>query len=112
VRRALVPSGVAVGNVWKRSQNPLYDDMVRTYQEVFDELVVLNVAGAVNMILLALPRVQPVDRRELAQRAGQISTAKGFRFDLGELVGSGLVDPPEKTGSARVLRDADTAQPK
>jgi spermidine synthase len=112
VRRALVPGGVAVGNVWKRSQNPLYDDMVRTYQEVFDELVVLNVAGAVNMILLALPRAQPIGRRELAQRARQIAAAKRFRFDLGELVDSGWVDTPEKKGSARVLRDADNAPPK
>ena len=38
VRRALMPSGVAVGNIWKRSQNPLYDAMVRTYEEVFDQL--------------------------------------------------------------------------
>ncbi len=107
VRRALMPSGVAVGNIWKRSQNPLYDAMVRTYEEVFDELFILNIAGDVNMILLALPRAQPMSRSELAQRARQISASKQFRFDLGELVNSGFVDAPEKNRSGRVLRDAD-----
>ena len=111
VRRALLPSGVAVGNIWKRSQNPLYDAMVHTYRVVFDELFVLDVAGDVNSILLALPRVQPLSRSELAQRARQVSASKQFRFDLGELVGSGLVDAPEHYRGGRVLRDADRSQP-
>ncbi len=56
VRLALVPSGVVVGNVWGPSSNRLYDSMVRTYQEAFDELFIVNVSGDVNSILLALPR--------------------------------------------------------
>jgi spermidine synthase len=56
VRRVTKPGGVVVGNLWGRHSNPLYDSMVRTYQEVFDELFVLNVRGADNKILLALPR--------------------------------------------------------
>ncbi len=43
VRRALKPNGVVVGNIWSRYSNPLYDSMVRTYQEVFDELYILDV---------------------------------------------------------------------
>lgn len=112
VRRALLPSGVAVGNIWKRSDNPLYDAMVRTYDEVFSELFLLNVAGDVNVILLALPRAQPMSRSELAQRARQISASKRFRFDLGELVTSGFVDAPQRHRSAGVLRDADLGQAK
>lgn len=112
VRRALVPGGVAIGNVWRRSRNPLYDAMVRTYEEVFDEVLVLNVAGDVNAIVLALPRALPIGRSELAQRARQISASKQFRFDLGDLVISGLVDAPEKHRSGRVLRDAELGQPK
>jgi len=112
VRRALMPSGVAVGNLWNRSENPLYDAMVRTYQDVFDELFILNVAGDVNMILLALPRAQPISRSELAQRARQISASKQFRFDLGELVESGFAQARENNRSGHVLRDADLGQPK
>jgi spermidine synthase len=110
VRRALVPGGVAVGNIWNRSRNPLHDAMVGTYREVFDELFILNVAGDVNTILLALPRKQPLGRSELAQRARRISASKQFRFDLGELVESGFAQ--ERGRSGQVLRDADGGQPK
>ena len=34
VRRALKPSGVVVGNIWSRGSNPIYDSMIRTYQEI------------------------------------------------------------------------------
>jgi spermidine synthase len=112
VRRALLPGGVAVGNIWKRARNPLYDAMVRTYEEVFDELFMLDVASDVNMIVLALPRAQPMSRSELVERARQISKAKQFRFDLGALVNAGFVDAPQKKRSGRVLRDADIGQPK
>src|SRR6266702_5350332 len=58
VRRAVMPSGIAVGNVWRPSSKPLYYSMVRTYQEAFDELFILDAPGDVNDILLALPRKQ------------------------------------------------------
>ena len=112
VRQALVPSGIAVGNIWNRSRNPLHDAMVRTYRDVFDELFILNVAGDVNTILLALPRKQPLSRSELAQRARRISASKQFRFDLGELVESGFAQDRESNRSGHVLRDADRGQPK
>ena len=107
VRRALKPDGVVVGNVWARHSNPLYDSMVRTYQEVFDELFILSVQEAGNMIVLALPRRQPLSRDELAQRARNVSTAKRFGFDLGSLVDYGLQPAQEKNQLGRVLRDAD-----
>ncbi len=107
VRRALRPDGVVVGNLWGRGFNSLYDSMVRTYQEVFDELFILDVRGAGNMILLALPRRQPLSREELAQRASKISSARQFRYDLGELVGPGFLHARTKNPDERVLRDAD-----
>jgi spermidine synthase len=112
VRGALLPGGVVVGNVWRRSHNPLYDAMVRTYEEVFDSLFIVNVEGNANTILLALPRAQRLSRSALVQRARQISAAKRFRFDLGALVDAGFADAPRKRGGGRVLRDADPGQPK
>lgn len=112
VRRALTSGGVAVGNIWKRAQNPLYDAMVRTYAQVFDQLFMLNVDGEINMIVLALPRARATSRSELAQRARQVSLTKQLRFDLGAMVDLGSVDAPQKDRSARVLRDADLGQPK
>ncbi len=107
VRKALKPGGVVVGNVWSRLSNPIYDSMLRTYQEVFDELYILEVPGAGNRILLALPRPQALNRDELAARAAKISTAKQFRFDLGELVSSGFLHTQAESQNGRVLRDAD-----
>jgi spermidine synthase len=106
-RRALKPSGVVVSNVWRPASNPLYDSMVRTHQEVFDELFILDVPGDVNNIFLALPRGQPLAQSELALLARRISTAKRFRFDLGERVEYGFLRAREKNPQARVLRDAD-----
>src|SRR5712691_2741722 len=107
VRRALVTSGVVVSNVWRPASNPLYDAMARTYQEAFEELFILDVPGDVNSIFLALPRRQPLGQGELALLARKISTAKGFRFDLGELVEYGFRHAREKNPRASVLRDAD-----
>src|SRR5882757_3941575 len=111
-RRALKPNGVVVSNIWRPASNPLYDSMVRTHQEAFDELYILDVPGDVNNILLALPRKQPLDRSELAQLARKISAAKQFRFDLGEQVEYGFHHASGKSGPGRVLRDADLGQTK
>src|SRR6266853_1230590 len=74
VRRALVPSGVVVSNVWRPSANPLHDSMVRTHQEEFEELLILDVPGDVNNIFLALARGGPPAQNELALLARKIST--------------------------------------
>src|SRR5687768_14009565 len=54
VKRSVKPNGVVIGNIWGRASNPLYDSMVRTYQEVFDELYIVDVPGTTNRIMLAL----------------------------------------------------------
>jgi len=81
-RRALKPNGVVVSNIWRPASNPLYDSMVRTHQEVFEELLILDVPGDVNNIFLALARGGPPAQNELALLARKISTEKQFRFDL------------------------------
>jgi len=111
VRKAVAPGGVVVGNVWSRGSNPLYDSMVRTYQEVFEELYVVDVSGAGNKILVALPRRQRVERDDLARRAGRISTEKQFRFDLGDAVQYGFRRPGEDGSRGQVLTDKNRPKP-
>ena len=111
VRRAVKPGGVVVGNIWARGSNPLYDSMVRTYQEVFDELFILAVRGTGNRILIALPRRQPLTREALAQLARGVSSTKKFRFDLGDLVTNGYSRAREKNRDGHVLRDAVPGRP-
>lgn len=110
VRRAVAPDGIVVANLWGHSANQLYGSMVRTYQEVFDELQILYVRGASNMIVLALPRKQSLGRDELTQLARNVSAAKRFPFDLGDPVKHGFLDARAKNQRERVLRDRDLAQ--
>jgi spermidine synthase len=105
VRRATTAQGVVLSDVWSSGLNPLYDSMVRTYQEVFDELYILDVKGAGNKILIALPRRVRVAREEFARRAGAISKEKQFRFDMAELVTYGYQYADEKDPRAHVLVD-------
>lgn len=107
VRRAVKPDGVVVGNIWGRHSNTLYDSMVRTYQEVFDDLYILEVRGAGNRILLALPRRLNLTREGLARMASQVSTARKFGFDLGERVSYGFERVTAGSHAGRVLRDGE-----
>jgi spermidine synthase len=109
VRKAVRPDGVVVGNVWGRHANAHYDAMVRTYQEVFDELVILGVRDAGNQILLALPRRQPLGAEQLAQLAGKVSADKQFRFDLAESATYRFEYAQARNPAVRVLRDQDLA---
>ncbi len=105
VRRALAPGGVAVGNVWSRASNRLYDAMVRTYQEVFDELYIFDVRGAGNKILVVLPRKQRIERDALALRASRISRERDFPYDMGDVARYGYRYATDDRPRARVLRD-------
>ncbi len=105
VRQALTPQGVAVGNIWSRSSNPLYDSMVRTYQDVFDQLYMLDVRASGNKILLAVPRQGTVQRDDLSRRASTVSKQQQFPFDMGQLVQYGFRHPADDLHGGRVLRD-------
>ena len=105
VRRSVTAQGVVLADIWGPGLNPLYDSMVRTYQEVFDELYILDVPGSGNKILIALPRRLRVAREELARRAGAISKQKQFRFDMADLVTYGYRYADEKDPRAQVLID-------
>jgi len=105
VRRALGPKGVVLGNIWSRASNPLHDSMVRTYQEVFDELYMLDVQGAGNEILIGLPRQGRITQADLARQAKILSKRKRFRFDMGRPVMYGFRHMVEKSPEGRVLRD-------
>lgn len=105
VRRSITAEGVVLADVWGPGSNRLYASMIRTYQEVFDELYILEVRGSANMILIALPRKLELTREELARRAGTISKEKRFRFDMAELVMYGYQYAGKKDPSAQVLTD-------
>lgn len=105
VRKALSPGGALVGNVWSRQSNPLHDSMLRTYQDVFDELYRLGVRGKGNKIFIALPRAESISSENLAGAARKISRSERFRFDLGKAVEYDYHRVTESAISAPVLKD-------
>lgn len=107
VRQAVSPAGVVVANVHSAHSNPLYDAMVRTYQDVFGDLIIVEVRGAGNRIFLAGPSSDRLRETDLSRWAGKVSLEKGFRFDMAPLVLSGFRRPGTGDPKARVLIDAD-----
>lgn len=105
VRRALRPGGLVAGNLWNSAYNPAYDAMARTYQEAFETVRIVPVAGTGNRILLALPRSEPVDTATLARRAGRVAAERQFGFDLAAEVLETPADEAAAIRAARVLRD-------
>lgn len=104
-RRALSPTGIVAGNLWSRYTNPLYDAMVRTYQEAFEELHVVEARGSGNHILIGLPAKLDLRVEAVTQRATQISNQGNFGFDMGAVITDGHRYAREKSPDAQVLRD-------
>jgi spermidine synthase len=105
VRRATAPKGVVVSNILRAPDNRLHDDMVRTYQEVFDSVYI--VATTYNEIVLAMPANTPLVRASFAQRASQFSNDQKLEFDIGSYIRSGFREPAPKPPAARILLDKD-----
>lgn len=105
VRRAVAPGGVVVGNIWGPHANRLYHSMVRTYRSQFEELAVLEVRGAGNKILIALPRRAGLSKSFLVERSRRLNAEQQFRFDLAELVDFGYEAQPDSVVQGTILRD-------
>ena len=92
LKKALKPSGAIVANMWSTPKvNPLYKSMLRTYQEVFQEVYTLRVPTAGNKIVIALPRLKGLPLNSIAQRAQEISAQKRLPFELSEVLQPGLI---------------------
>lgn len=109
VRRALAPQGVVVSNIWSRRLNYLHDSMVLTYQAVFEEVCIVNIQGSGNEILISLPYKAQVDRNDLIQRGGMLSSKLRLKFDLGEIAGYGYHGAEQRKFQGSVLRDKKPA---
>jgi len=105
VRRALVPGGIAVANVWGKSFNTLYADMLRTYAAAFADLYVLDVEGPGTKIFIGCPEGRSVSREQLAERAAEVSERYGFRHALADSLAGFRTAEQERVGPGSVLRD-------
>ncbi len=107
VKKALTPRGVVLGNIWKRSHNSLYDSMMRTYLDVFDEVHFMDVPVAVNAILAAIPRRLHLTCQDIASRARHVSQSKNFHFDMGKVLEGGCRPIDQEIVNGHVLTDAN-----
>ena len=105
LRRAVVPEGVVIGNLWRRPFNAAYDSMVLTYLSVFEQNIVLDVPADVNSIVLALPRKAPINREILADMAGELARSRKFRVDLANIVNTAFKQVESMKLDGSVLRD-------
>jgi len=110
VRAAVSPKGVVLANVWSSNSNPLYESMVHTYQDVFEGLYIIDVFGAGNRILVALPRKEEIKPEEFVEKARAVSRQRNFPFDMGESVGQGFRKPERDDVGGEVLRDKRQAK--
>jgi spermidine synthase len=105
VRRALTPRGMAVANLWSRGSNPLYDSMVRTYEDVFERLYLLDVPGAGNIILFALPGREQFTRNQLERLTRRLTEEWRVTFELDSMVRRGFGPVGPRSADGRILVD-------
>ena len=105
VKRVLAPGGIAVANVWGRSFNTLYSDMLRTYAAAFEEVYVLDVEGPGTKIFIGCPKTRGVSRAQLVDRAAEVSQRYGFRHALAGALAGFRTAREERVGPGIVLRD-------
>jgi spermidine synthase len=105
VRRALVPGGVAVSNVWGRSSNRLYDHMHLTYREAFEDLYLLDVPEAGTKIFVALQAKRPMTRNAILQWAQEASKNHGLHTEFIHALAGFRHSDEEPIRGGGVLRD-------
>ena len=107
VRRITTAQGVVIGNVWRRDENPLYDSMVRTYLDVFETVYIVEIEGALNRLVIALPWTPRLAREEILRRARALTASLRLRQDLAAILERGFRAPGADGATGRVLTDAD-----
>jgi spermidine synthase len=111
VRRILTPRGAVIGNLWGRDVNRLYDSMVKTYRSVYDGLLIADVIGSGNKILIATPVEANLSHRELVSRARNVSHKMRLRNDLTAVAERSLRPPGEDGVAGRLLTDTELPEP-
>ena len=105
VRRALTPRGVVVGNMWSGMSNPIFNDMVRTYVELYRSVAVLGLEGVSNKLVIGCPWSPAPDKAEVVRLSREIGARLELKDDLAALVERGLRAPTPEETAATVLSD-------
>jgi spermidine synthase len=107
VRAILTAQGAVIGNIWSRPVNRLYDSMVKTYRAAYDGLLVADVEGTGNKILVATAKRRDLPRDELIERAERVSRELQLRHGITGVVEHNLRLRGEDGASGKLLIDAE-----
>ena len=107
VRKILTPQGAVIGNVWSRPVNRLYDSMIKTYHSVYDGLLVVDVIGSGNKIVIATMDKRELPQYELMERAQNVSRKLALRHSVAEVAERNVRTPGEDGASGKLLTDAE-----
>lgn len=105
VREALTSEGIVVANVWGRAVNPLYASMLRTYQEAFEDVYILDVPAPGTKLFIGLSHSREMTRDALLEKAREISCIYEFRYDLAAVIAGFRNSTLETIRGGDVLRD-------
>jgi spermidine synthase len=106
VQQSLAADGVVIANLWGRSANALYDNMVATYLSVFPALSVMDIAGSGNKLVLASRSTAVPDPDESSERASRLNARFRLRHDLAVMVRQGLRQADREERAGNILTDA------
>jgi len=101
VSKALVKEGVAAANIWGRNHNRLYEHMLLTYRDVFEDVYVMDVPGPGTKIFVAQKHRRKVTREEIQKKTDWLPMKAGFRPTDLNYRNSDL----ERLANGSVLRD-------
>lgn len=90
VRRRLAPGGAVLANLWSSSTNRAFRPMLRTYQEVFDDVWIVRPPHSGNRIVVALPARARWTRAAASEAGRALKARLGLRFDPGALLSAGF----------------------
>ncbi len=104
VKKSIKPDGAVVANVWGPRTNQFYTSQVKTYQEVFEKLFLLDAIRSNNYIFIALSQDKEMTTLELNRRADILEEKLKFSFSFREFVRT-LEDLTQLQVNADVLVD-------
>jgi spermidine synthase len=106
VHRALSPVGIAVANVWNREHNRLYDSMVLTYREAFEDMYIFDIPFPGSKLFIGLKHRETILREEILIRASELSVLYKFRYDISSAIHGFRNASEERLRRGTVLTDA------
>lgn len=105
VKSRLTDKGCLVNHFWGDTANRFFSANVRTHQEVFANVYLLNAANIGDFILLAPADPSLLTKPAIVARAQQLMQDKPFHFDLGTIAALEFRGPAAKNAAETVLTD-------